>query len=137
MKLSMNNMPPKLRRECAKDPFYQRCCITGELGKRGDRIEWHHNLIYAGRQHQAKFSILPVKKSVHSKVSNQSIKQKLDWVMLNRASDEEILSISKAKDYFLYRDFLNKRFGSYPHIVHTPHLSEIAYPWLNEAIKNV
>lgn len=131
----MNNMPKSLRKECAEDPFYQRCCITGELGKRGDRIEWHHALIYAGRQYQAKFAILPVKQSIHKMASKPEIKERMDWVMVNRATDIELRQISKAKNYVLYRDFLNAKFGRYPHLTRNEERPAINYPWLCDESK--
>lgn len=132
----MNNMPKALRKELAADPYYAVCCITGEPGKRGNPIEWHHNLIYAGRQVQEKFAILPVKRTIHAKASKQEIKHKLDWVMLNRATDQQLLTISKAKDYFLYKHYLNKKFGVYPHQLKEIQKPGIRYPWLNEAEEN-
>lgn len=106
-------MPKSLRKECAKDPYYKVCCITGNPGEQGDRIEFHHNLIHAGRQYQQKFAILPVRKSVHAMASNPAIRERMDWVMLNRASSTEIAFISKAVDYARRRDYLNGKFGPY------------------------
>lgn len=39
------------------------------------------------------------------------IKERFDWVMLNRATESELLSISKAIDYSKVRDRLNQKFG--------------------------
>lgn len=64
----MNNIPPKLRAEIAADPFYQRCCITGAMAK-NTKIEWHHNLIFAGKQVQEKWAILPLVESVHDDIA--------------------------------------------------------------------
>lgn len=129
----MNNIPPKLRRELAKDPYYKTCCITGIPGKRGDQIEFHHNLIHGGKQYQSRFAILPVRKSIHAMASNPAVKERMDWVMLNRANSEELRAISKAIDYVRRRDYLNQKFGTYqqdiPSIVPK---CEIAYPWLTE-----
>lgn len=101
----MRPIPPKLRDEMAADPFYKRCCITGSM--RG-KIEWHHALIFKGRQVNEKWAILPVSKEVHASVSNPKIKQYLDWIMLNRATDEQLKKYSKAVDLIAERDRLNK-----------------------------
>jgi len=92
------------------DPFYSKCCITG-LSKNAIKIDWHHNLIYAGRQVNEKFCILPLADWVHRNIVKY--KQKCDWIMLNRASDEELQRYSKAKDYFKEKERLNKIYGKY------------------------
>lgn len=103
----MNNMPPKLREDCANDSFYERCCVTGV---RGD-IEWHHNLIDGGKQVQEKFCLLPVAKAVHERADRTEVREILDWIMLNRASFDEIRRHSKARNLAYRRDMLNKKFG--------------------------
>lgn len=106
----MNHIPKKLNDELNEDPFYQKCCLSF-LGGCGGRIERHHNLIYAGRQYQAKFAILPACHDHHDRARNREIKERFDWVMLNRATDSEILSISKAINYKELRDRLNIKFN--------------------------
>jgi len=86
-------IPPKLRQEMSDDPFYKVCCITGE---RNEKIEWHHNLIFAGRQVQEKECILPVTQAVHKKARNVEMREKLDLVMLRRMSDVQLNYYSKA-----------------------------------------
>lgn len=95
----------------AMDPFYRTCCITGAPPTFGDRIEWHHNLIHAGRQVQQEFAILPVKHSIHALATNPIVKDRMDWVMLGRASEQEIWEYSKVVDLARRRAFLNELFG--------------------------
>ncbi len=99
-------MPPKLREECERDPFYKQCCITG---RKDEKIEWHHNLIYASKQVQEKFAILPLLKSIHRDIVKY--KEKCDWIMWNRATPEQIQKYSKAIDYKAYLERLNKIYG--------------------------
>ncbi len=103
----MNNIPTKLRFELANDPFYKVCVITG-LGT--GKIEWHHNLIFAGRQVQEKFAILPLMDYIHEKARLSHVKDILDWIMLNRATTEELERYSKAENLVEKRDRLNFRF---------------------------
>lgn len=110
-KSNMNNIPKKLRADMAADPFYKRCVISGQTGTRWDPIEWHHNLIYAGRQVQRKFAILPVKRSLHLQANDKQLRAQLDWIMWNRASEDEVIEFSKAKNYGMYRMALNCMFG--------------------------
>lgn len=97
----------------ADDPFYLRCCISGDYATRTDPIEWHHNLIYGGKQVQARFAILPIKRSLHRQANLKRMRQQLDWVMWNRASEAEITRYSKAQNYHLYLMTLNAMFGDW------------------------
>lgn len=104
----MNNIPPRLRAEMATDPFYQRCCITGAMAK-NTKVEWHHNLIFAGKQVQRKWAILPLREDIHEDIAKW--KEKCDWIMLNRVSDEILQTYSRAENLIAKRDRLNKKYG--------------------------
>lgn len=120
----MNNMPKKLRDDLEMDPFYHRCARKDALddhecqgdpirGPRGRAIEWDHALIFAGKQVQKKFAIVPLCWYAHR--GPGQYKAISEWISLNRATDDELLEISHkgGKDYFRYRAVLNARFGVY------------------------
>lgn len=107
----MNSIPKKLRAEMDADPFYRRCAISGQKGTRHDPIEWHHNLIYGGKQVQEKFAILPIKRSLHRDADNKQLRAQLDWIMWNRATPEQLARFSKAKNYAMYLMTLNCVYG--------------------------
>lgn len=104
----MRPIPPSLRKEMEADLFYKKCCISGSTS---EKIDWHHNLIFAGRQVNEKFCILPLAKSIHDNIVKY--KEKCNWIMLNRASDVELLRYSKATNYIKERERLNKIYGEY------------------------
>ena len=106
----MRPIPPKLKSEMEKDPFYRRCAVTGKT-KDMTKIEWHHNLIYAGRQVNEKWCIIPLAYEVHDKI--QKYKEIVDWIMLNRATDDDLRRYSKAVDLIRKRAQLNKQFGTW------------------------
>jgi hypothetical protein len=107
----MNNIPPKLRKEIERDLYYRYCCITG-MPATMVKIEWHHNFIYAGRQVQEKWCILPVDKELHKKLKgDMDLRGRLDWIMLNRATEEELNKYKRA-GLFEKRERLNKKYGS-------------------------
>lgn len=106
----MNKIPKKLNDELNEDRFYLKCCLQ-RFGGCGGRIERHHALIFAGRQVQAKFCILPACHEHHELARSKDIKEKFDWVLLNRATEEEIQGISKGIDYSRERDRLNNIHG--------------------------
>lgn len=102
----MRAIPPKLRLEMERDPFYLKCCADNEDCK--GRIEWHHNLIYAGRQVNEKWCILPLCVYHHSIEKESEFGSYLDWVMVNRATEDELKKYSKAANYLWVRAQLNK-----------------------------
>ena len=103
----MKKIPPKLIEELASDPFYQKCCLTG---KTDEKIEWHHNLIFAGSQVNEKFCILPLAQSVHREI--EKYKEKCNWIMVNRATEDELRRYSKAINYLRLKETLNKKYGT-------------------------
>lgn len=107
----MRPIPNKLRAEMAADPYYQRCAITGRP-KGAVKIEWHHNLIYAGRQVNEKWCILPISEAIHIRARERDMKEKLDWVMLNRGTDEELQRYSKVENLIARRAKLNEKYGN-------------------------
>ncbi len=54
----MHPIPPKIRAELAADPFMKRCFRWQEHECQG-RVEWEHAWIYAGRQVQERWAIIP------------------------------------------------------------------------------
>lgn len=104
----MRKIPKKLIAELENDPYYKKCCITG---RNDERIEFHHNLIYAGKQVNEKFCILPLLQSIHRDIVKY--KEVCDWIMVNRGTTEELHKYSKAKNYLWERLRLNKKYGIY------------------------
>lgn len=86
-----------------------RCCLEGTDCQ--GKIEWHHNLIYAGKQSDISETILPLCHFHHRYADQTDIKEELDWIMLNQMSDEQITSISKGQDYFQRKKYVTEKFG--------------------------
>lgn len=104
----MRPIPPKLRKDLEKDPYYKLCCITGARD-----VQWHHNLIFAGRQVNERWCILPLSEKIHDLARNKEVKEILDWIMINRATEEQLKIYSKAVDYVIMKETLNKKYGRY------------------------
>lgn len=104
----MRPIPPALKAEMEADPFYKKCCITGF---RYEKIEWHHNFIFAGKQLNEKWCILPVVVEVHKNLWNY--REKLNWIMLNRATEATLKKYSRSENLIAKRDRLNKKYGLY------------------------
>lgn len=115
----MNNIPKKLRRELERDPdFAYKGCLRRRLlhdhncaphPMTRQLIEWEHAFIYAGKQVQEKWAIIPICWWAHSGPGlNKEINQ---WIALNRASDEDLEKYSKAINLKEMRERLNKIYG--------------------------
>ena len=112
----MNNIPTKLRNELVVDPEYKFCTRYGWHDHECDgRITWEHTLIYAGKQLQIRSFIIALCEFGHSVGRHQDggdlNKQINLWIALNRATDQEILSLSKAINYGRERERLNEKYG--------------------------
>jgi len=99
-------IPAQMREEMSNDPYYKKCCLNGKgHGDCEGRIEWHHVIIFKGRQLQEKFAIVPACQGHHRLA--EPLREHFEREALNRATDEELEAISKAIDYKAKRDRLN------------------------------
>lgn len=105
----MNNLPARLRKDLANDPSYKKCCFIFEHLCSG-KIEWHHNLIFGGRQVQDKRFIMPICQNIHDKARNTLIKELLDLIMLDNLSYDELKEISKGVNYTQRRTYLRNKY---------------------------
>ena len=128
----MSKIPKKLLAAILADPFYKRCARHAEESCAG-RITFEHAIIYAGKQLNEKWAIIPLC-SKHHAVDEYQDGGDLDkrinlWIALNRASTDELLSISRANDYFRHMHRLNDQYGRYVEPEQVPQTG-IMYPWL-------
>ena len=114
----MRKIPPELKEEMANDPYYKKCARSDERNCRG-RVTWEHAIIYAGRQLNEKWAILPICEFHHAVNSYQDNgnlnKEKHIWIALNRAGNANLLRISKAVDYISLRERLNAKYKNQTH----------------------
>ena len=84
----MRPIPLALRRALASDDWYKKCCLCNSL-----LVQWHHNLIFANRQVNAAFCILPVCEDHHEGKNglkrNPETKRRLNEIMYMRANKKE------------------------------------------------
>jgi hypothetical protein len=88
-------IPIKIRNQLSSDPFMRVCCLLN--GECEGRIEFHHNLIFAGKRINAAFCILPLCTWHHAK--EKTFKRELDVIMVNRANKEELAPYCKVINY--------------------------------------
>jgi hypothetical protein len=110
----MRKISQKNREIIAADQYYRSCARSDEGNCRG-RVTIEHSIIYAGRQIDDLWSLLPICEYHHGVNKFQDggdmNKEKHVWLALNRATDDELRKYSKAVDYIALRERLNKKYG--------------------------
>lgn len=107
-------IPQKLKERLEADPYYHRCCITN-VPKWQVKIDWHHNLESylhgnKGRVNEA-WCILPLADWVHAMADRKEVKEILDWIMLNRATEDTLEHWSVFPgELKMKRDYLNTKY---------------------------
>lgn len=118
----MTKIPAKLLAEILANPFYKTCAKHGQYGHQcNGRITFEHSMIYAGKQLQVKFAIIPLCAFGHSVDQFQDggdlDKEMNLWIALSRATDAELRMYSKAINYERERNRLNSIYGEYKQII--------------------
>lgn len=106
----MRSITKKLLEEILSDPYYQKC-IRHKEKTCGGRITFEHAMIYAGRQINEKWAILPVCERHHG-VNGYQDRGDLDkrfheWVAVNRMTLEDEKKYPRV-DWQQKRKLLNK-----------------------------
>lgn len=112
----MRTISKKNRALIATDPFYKQCARHAEGGCQG-RITIDHSIIFAGRQLDEMWSLLPICAYHHAVDRFQDggdlNKEVHRWIAINRATDDELRAISRAIPYIRERARLNSIYGPY------------------------
>lgn len=104
----MRFIPLQLLSEVLDDPWYEKCCLSGRTP-----VNLHHNLIHAGGQVNEKWCILPLHPDVHTIEKRRDVRELLDWIMLSRASMDDLRTYSKVDNLVAKRDRLVEKYGKY------------------------
>lgn len=105
----MRPIPPKLREEMASDPYYKFCARRHE-GTCSGRITWEHALIYAGKQINEKWAIIPL--CVYHHLGEGLNKELNVYIALERATPEEFAKYPR-KDWSQIFRYLSAKYGNY------------------------
>lgn len=91
------------------EPRMKTCCLS-YLGGCDGKIDWHHNLIFGGRQSDVPETILGVCQAHHRQADKKEIKEQLDWIMLSLFNPRhfEIFNKSGLRQRKVY---LSKKYG--------------------------
>lgn len=108
-------IPKSLLKEILNDPFY-KFCIRRKEGTCKGRVTLEHTLIYAGKQIQEKWAIVPLCEYHHDVCKYQDSgdlnKEYGQFISLQRVTDKELALYSK-KDWeqlklYLYGKYRNR-----------------------------
>lgn len=106
-------IPSNLLQDLLKDNYYKTCIRAHEKTCKG-RITFEHALIYAGRQVQEKFAIVPLCAFHHAVNEYQDCgdlkKDYNQYIALTRATYEELQKYKKA-DWIQRRRYLASKYG--------------------------
>lgn len=91
----MRPIPPEMKLSMAQNPFYRKCCVPK---CNSHHVEWHHQLAFGGQQVNEEFAILPLCKHHHSLADTRYMEDLLDYIMLSRATKDEIERYSKVRN---------------------------------------
>ena len=99
-------IPLELLAEILRENFYRQCCLCG-----GQHVQLHHNFQYAGQSISEAWCLLPLCPSCHSIEKRRDIKSKLDWIMLSRATPQELARYSKVENLAAKLKRLQEQYG--------------------------
>lgn len=101
----MRPIPTKLKEEIAKDPFMSKCVWTGDT----KNISWEHCWVYAGKQINEKWAIVPLRKDLNTNDMEQRIKDYCRWISLMRATPKDLAKYPKT-NWKQIKSYLDKKF---------------------------
>ena len=109
----MRSIPQKLRKDMSQDPYYKTCARAADGGCDG-RVTWEHAIEFRGRQLNEKWAIIPLCEYHHSVDKYQDTggldKEINVHIAINRATDDELIAVSRSVDYIALRERLNKKY---------------------------
>lgn len=107
-------IPKTLLNQILNDDYYLTCARKKEGTCKG-RITFEHTHIFAGKQIQEKWAIIPLCEFHHDVNTYQDcgdLKKELNQaIALNRATDDELKKYSKCIDYKRRQTHLKQKYG--------------------------
>jgi len=110
----MRKISASVKEAILADDYYLRCARMKE-GDCNGHITWEHALIYAGRQVDEKWAIIPLCEWHHAVNKHQGggneNKEKHQWIALKRATKEELAKYPKT-DWEQKLKYLNDKYNN-------------------------
>lgn len=105
----MRFIPLDILKEFLDNPINKNCALCSKSS-----VQIHHNLIYGGSQVSDIWTLIALCSDCHSIEKRKDIKEKLDWIMLCKGTDEQLKQYSKIDNLIEKRARLIEKFGSFP-----------------------
>lgn len=107
----MRRLSKETREILENEPRMKACALINHIPHIcSKKIDWHHNLIYAGKQSDIPNTILGICSDMHEIADWKDVKEILDWIMLNQMTQDDFEQVSKAS-LVLKRNLLNRKYG--------------------------
>jgi len=106
----MRPIPTQHKKIIATDPYFRVSCLSGEFGKRNDRIVIHHPWIYAGKQINEVWAYMPLLNSEHENL-NLELRNKIKYLSLLRVDINEVKSKYPRHNWDQEFKYLKKMYG--------------------------
>lgn len=94
----MRPIPPKLKKIMSADTYYNKCCRQDKDCK--GRITWEHSFIYAGRQINEVWAIIPL--CVYHHLGEGLNKRLNEQIAVSRATEEDLAKYPR-KNWAIYK----------------------------------
>lgn len=92
----MRAISQKTKRILSDSPRMRFCALQGIISHACSmKIEWHHNLIYAGRQSDIPNTILGICSEIHEKANRKDVRDALNKIMYAQMTEEDFKKLPK------------------------------------------
>ena len=102
----MPSIPPDLLKDFLANPENERCALCGARP-----VQIHHNFLWSGKSQNLLWALISLCKTCHDTANKREIRMKLDHIMLNRVSDNELMRYSKVMNLVSRKRYLNYYFS--------------------------
>lgn len=94
----MRAISQKTKKILSEDPRMRFCALQGIIPHAcSQKIDWHHNLIYAGRQSDIPHTILGICSEVHKIADRSDVKKILNEIMYAQMTEEDFKLLPRLK----------------------------------------
>lgn len=101
---SMRKISPETLHKLFQKPH--KCQVCGATER---KLDYHHNLIYQGRQVDSPNTILIACRKCHDKANEIEMREKMDRIMLNQMTEDELERYSKVENLQAKKQYLNEK----------------------------
>lgn len=92
----MRPISQKTRQILDNDPRMKRCALARKIPHTcSQKLDWHHALIYAGRQSDIPNTIIAICSEIHRVADRKDVKKLLNEIMFAQMTEEDFKKLPK------------------------------------------